>query len=715
MIDEDTPTEMNTPEKNRRTTYTAGKHRHLRIRPKRFPHLYLFPVVLIYFEFVLRICTGTGLFLHIIYPILFGLAAGFFFAGITSFFPHKINRIISIVILFVTGLIFTAECLVKRSFQFYMPPGGISNAAGDVAGAYLSEAFSAIFHGIPAIVLFFLPSILYAAYGKKYMPARRYKPVGVVKIFAYSTVCMLLAVIAANTGTSALKYKKQYKFDTATEYFGLMTSLRLDAKYSIFGNEASDSFVLAKTGESDGQPESETTAAGSIGSNNNVPAGTPSETTPAEVSYGENVMNLPLDEISASTSDEDVLALGAYVESLTPSSRNEYTGIFKGKNLILICAEALSDMVIDEQLTPTLYRMAHKGFYFSEYYQPNWGGSTSTGEFSFLLGLVPLHTDQSMLEVQNHNLYFTMGNQLQRQGYYSCAYHNGNYDYYSRNLTHQNLGYDQFLGLGNGLEDVTQWWPDDERMIDLTLETYIDKQPFSIYYMTISGHCIYTSDDEKTLENEEYVRSIVGDRYKDTTVYYLCYQLELEQALTSLIEQLESAGIADDTVICLTSDHYPYGLEDTATFGNDQDYVADLYGYTYSNEWEQDHNAWLIWSGSLENEYKDLVCEISEPTYSLDILPTLSNLFGLEYDSRLLVGRDVFSDTEALALWNTYSWATANGKYDSSTNTFYPKEGSTVDDAYVERINTMVANKISFSSKVVSTDYYRVLFGSDNS
>lgn len=582
--------------------------------------------MLIYFECVLRICTGTGLFSHIIYPILFGLAAGFFFAGITSLFPHKINRIITIVILFLTGLIFTAECLVKRSFQFYMPLGGISSGAGDVAGAYLAEASRAIFHGLPAIVLFFLPGILYAAYGKKYMPARRYKPAGVVKIFAYSVVCMLLAILVANVGNSALKYKKQYKFDTATEYFGLITSLRLDAKYAIFGNDAAHSFIPSESAKSDGETESGTPTADPSGQNSDSQTAGSTVTSPEEINYDQNVMNLPLDEISATTTDEDIRSLNDYVASLTPSSQNKYTGIFKGKNLILICAEAFSDMVIAEQLTPTLYRMAHKGFYFSEYYQPNWGGSTSTGEYSFLIGLVPLHADQSMLEVKNNNLYFTMGNQLRRQGYYSCAYHNGNYDYYSRNLTHENLGYDQYLGLGNGLEDLTGWWPDDKRMFDLTLETYIDKQPFSIYYMTISGHCIYTSDDEKTLENEEYVRSIVGDRYKNTTVYYLCYQLKLEQALTSLIEQLETAGIADDTVICLTADHYPYGLENTATFGNDQDYVSDLYGYTYTNDWEQDHNSWLIWSDSLENEYKDLVCEISKPTYSLDVLPTLSNL-----------------------------------------------------------------------------------------
>lgn len=198
------------------------------------------------------------------------------------------------------------------------------------------------------------------------------------------------------------------------------------------------------------------------------------------------------------------------------------------------------------------------------------------------------------------------------------------------------------------------------------MDTYLDsEQPFSIYYMTVSGHCIYEKDSVYTKDNLEYVRSILGNKYKDTTTYYLCYQVELEYALQTMIAKLEDAGIADNTVICLTSDHYPYGLENTKTFGNTQDYVADLYGYEVKTDWGKDHNSWIIWSGCLENEYKDMVCEIDTPTYSLDIVPTLSNLFGLEYDSRLLVGRDVFSEQEPLVLWNNHSWITIEGKYDS--------------------------------------------------
>ena len=665
---------------------------------KKYAHVFIFPVVMVYFELILRLCSGTSVFSHIIYPVLFGLAGGFLLSFFTVLFRRNINRIITIVLLFGMGLLFTTECLIKKSFQWYLPLNGVFARAGDIAGNYLGEALMSIITGIPAIVLFFMPGIAYVLVGKVYFPAKRFKAKMALRYVVYSAMFMLVAVVLSNVGSSAAKYKSQYKFDTATEYFGLMTALRLETKYSLLGNSAAEGFVI----EDDYEQVTETTVIAE------------SEEVEETKVYGKNEMELPLDEVTKTTTNDTIKDLNKYVASLTPSSQNEYTGIFKGKNLILITAEAFSHVVVHEELTPTLYRMTHNGFYFSDYYQPTWGGSTSTGEYSFLMGIVPRKADQSMFETRDKNLYFTLGNQLQREGYYSRSYHNGQYEFYDRDQTHENIGYSEFIALENGLRDLTgAKYPDDQTMFDYTLENYMDKQPFSIYYMTISGHSVYAADHAYTKENIDYVRSVLGDQYKDTTLYYFCYQMELEQALTSMIAKLEEAGIADDTVICLTSDHFPYGLRDSATFGNSENYVYDLYGYEYEYNWEQDPNSWILWSGCLENEYKDMVCEISTPTYSLDIVPTLSNLFGLEYDSRLLVGRDVFSDQEPLVIWNNYSWVTDKGKYDANEDKFYPAEGVTEDTAYIERINKIVANKIAFSANAIDNDYYRELFGED--
>ena len=261
------------------------------------------------------------------------------------------------------------------------------------------------------------------------------------------------------------------------------------------------------------------------------------------------------------------------------------------------------------------------------------------------------------------------------------------------------------MGLHNGMEEgVQEVWPEsDLEMMDFTVPLYIDKQPFSIYYMTVSGHCRYNYLGNKmSKKNYDVVKDL---DCSETVKCYLSCQLELEYAMESLVRQLEEAGIADDTLIVLTADHYPYGLENSATWGNDKDYIAELYGYDPKDNIQRDHNALIMWSGCLEG--KNIV--IDTPTYSLDILPTLSNLFGVEYDSRLLVGRDVFSDAEPIVLWYDYTWKTDKGSYNPETHKFTPAEGVSVDDGYVDRIKNIVYNKIYYSREVQNTDYFNYL------
>ncbi len=402
--------------------------------------------------------------------------------------------------------------------------------------------------------------------------------------------------------------------------------------------------------------------------------------------------------------NDSVAALHRYVDGQLPSTKNEYTGLFAGKNLIFITAEAFSAEVIDPELTPTLYRLASQGIQFTDYYQPAWGASTTAGEFSNLVGLVPTNGGSCMQEPLQQTLFLTLGHQFQKLGYHTAAYHNHTASFYGRDLTHPALGYDQFLAQHGGLEGITPVWPESDReMIDISLPQYLDKQPFHVYYMSVSGHCGYLPEANAQAEKNYPLTAHL--ELPEVLKGYVAAQLELESAMASLVSQLEAAGIADDTVIVLATDHYPYGLEKSGAWGNEEDYLAQWYGQSPSDVFIRDHSALILWSGCLEG--REIV--VDTPVYSLDILPTLSNLFGLRYDSRLLVGRDVFSDTQPLVLWPDHSWKTDRGSFNGQTGVFTPAEGDEVPSRYVEAIHQNVRDKIAYSHSVLALDYFNYL------
>ena len=180
--------------------------------------------------------------------------------------------------------------------------------------------------------------------------------------------------------------------------------------------------------------------------------------------------------------------------------------------------------------------------------------------------------------------------------------------------------------------------------------------------------------------------------------------------MTALVDRLEQAGIADDTVIVLSADHFPYGLDDDGALGS-LPYLSELYGYNVVNYLQRDHNRLILWSGCLE-EHDPIV--IDSPTSSLDILPTLLNLFGLSWDSRLLPGRDVFSQAEPLVFNTVYDFKTELGTYISRTGVFTPvSEDVTIPEGYVERMKTVVRNKVNYCETTLETDYFAHVFSQE--
>ena len=421
-----------------------------------------------------------------------------------------------------------------------------------------------------------------------------------------------------------------------------------------------------------------------------------------------NVINFDFDDIMKRENAGKFNAINEFIKNRVPTKKNKYTGLFKGKNLIMICAEAWNSRVVDKKLFPTMYRLINNGFKFKNFYQPHGSSSTSSGEYTFMTGMISVNNDKTFVDSVKNNMGFAIPMKLKENNYNTYSFHNGRSVYYGRDETHDSLmGFDKFMANDTGLNAISnQNRTDDKKLIEIMYDNISKDKPFLSYIMTYNGHKPYTGDMTKQL-NEYYKR--VEARYKNWyTAPVKCYiakQLYLEEGLTYLINKLEEDNLLDDTVICMVPDHYPYGLVNvSAELGNNIDYIFDLYKdeRVINNKTFRDRSDIILWSGSLEKNQKSYVKEIEKVTNTIDLTPTLLNLFGIEFDSRLYPGNDVFSDRDGRAIYQTGLYVNAELK-----NKYIPAGIDEDDDSVAYEIY----NLINYCKFNVKNDYYGYLVG----
>ena len=659
-------------------------------------HWLFFPATVLYHELLLRAFDAQSVFFDgaLALILLFAVGTGLFWSLIVNLLRRpRAAFIVSVTVTALWSVLVCVEYCCRSYFKSYFFLRFIGNMSENVVTGFGSAIPEVVLPRLPFILLAMLPVVGCVLLRRRIAPPER---------MGWKPLLVLLALSLAFGGTGSVlahggMYKTSYTYgfnaDAGVTHFGLNATVRLEMTYALFGQPAPDIQVP----EDDGGDDTAVTA---------------------PVVYGKNAMDIDFDALAESASSSAVANMSRYFGSLTPSSQNEYTGMFKGKNLILFTAEAFSPWFISEELTPALYRLTHEGFVCSNFYQPGWGQSTTGGEFAVMTGLIPtwVNGNVSFYATARNSMPFALGNQFRALGYTTAAYHDNIYNYYNRDKTHPNLGYD-YRGQGSGLKltEDGSWPYSDLEMIQNTIDPYIDAYvkdgtPFHTYYMTVSGHGGYGWGHAMAAKNRQQAQAAYPNASTQVQAY-VAANLELESALAYLLEELETAGIADDTVICLAADHYPYLLSDT-----DTDYYNELRGVTDSErDTSRYRNALILWCGSMDEPV-----QVDEPCSAVDIVPTLSNLFGLTYDSRLLSGRDILDKSYnassaagsiplvILPTAGGNSWATAAGVYEASTRTFTANPGITVGEDYVSAINDRVSLQYHYAQLLVTYDYYAI-------
>lgn len=631
------------------------------------PFIYFFFTIL-YLEIISKIVITNHLFnLGLIYVLIYSLPFCLFFTLISKSFFYKINKIISIIITLVITIYFEVQYIFYNLFSipFSFSTISLANQALDFSNIIKD----AILDHLLVFSLYLIPLIILIILNRK-IDFSKYHKESIISLFFMlitSYIFTFLTLIPSQE-----KKDLYFKIDdqiSIIDSFGMLTYTKIDLKRQIWGYDT-DLIIEAK----------------------------PEEKEPTEIEYGDNILDLNLSE----TNNNNINKINNYVTNSSPTNKNKYTGLFKDKNLIFILAEGFNEIAVDETRTPTLYKMVNNGFVFNNFYSPVFL-STTGGEFQATTGLIPTQEILSTWKKKTPKISYALGNTFSQLGYRIHSYHNWTYTYYKRNITMKTLGFTNYLGCGNGLEDRMDcgWLPQDSKMIEVTTPDYLNKEGnFVTYYVTVSGHSPYNSGDNIARIHLDSVKDLT---YSDSVKYYLAAQVELDKMLEELIKDLEESGELDNTVIALVGDHYPYTLS--------IDEMNEAATYEKDDTIEVNHSNFILWNNQIEEPIV-----IDKVGSQIDVLPTILNLFGIDYDSRLIVGKDILSDYEGLAIFSNRSWTSDYGSYDSSTKTFTLKEGKELKDEtieeYVTRINNRVANSFSISKLIIDNNYYEYILGS---
>lgn len=623
----------------------------------------LYLISFLFLETFFAIFTPSTIdFESIINIFLFSIIISSILSIITGLFKNKVNNIITLIILFIIGVLFSIQLVFYNTFQTYFSFAIIG--LSDQLSSFMKETLTAIKDNIFYIMVFFIPFIFYLIFKKKLLLIKNDKcNILFLLVILSLSSCLYIGHVLLTKNINNSSYYLYHDTNSISlniSKFGLINSYIIDIHRSIFGFNEELTII-------DNQKEEEI----------------------KEITYNDNILDINFDK---ETKNNDIKTINNYMKNTPGSKQNEYTGKYQGYNLIYIVAESFSEIGISEELTPTLYKLTHSGLIFDKYYTPN-TLSTIGGEFQALTGLYP---DSSILNKWRKGTnYFPygLGTIFKSLGYKTYAYHNNWYGFQDRHKYLKSQGFTNYLGCYNGLEkrmNCKNWPQSDLDMMKSTMKDYINnEEPFLAYYMTVSGHFSYNfTDNSMAYKNRKYVNNL---NISTSAKAYVATQIELDRALEYMIKTLEENNKLDNTVIVLMADHYPYKL--------DLKSINSLSSYQRDNLIEVNHNALILWN----NQEKDN--HINKPCMSSDVLPTVYNLFNIIYDSRLFTGRDILSNSEGLVIFNNRSWITDKGVYHANTKKF---DGDS-DSDYVNNINNLVKNRLSISKLIIKNDYYKYL------
>lgn len=675
-------------------------------------------VSLLYWEIIMALKMGSLSF-GTLFLLFFIPGQCMFFTAFCGIGNEISSKIIFPLVVIIPAIYYAVQSVYLTNFGSLFSISMIGMGT-DAVGDFGWAVKDSLIKDIPVILLILLPFIisLVISIVSAIKEGLKVSPLSYGLI--YHLAVLILAVIMFLAGVGIIRLfgndrgkpyylltSKMATTDQSAKKLGVLTTaLAESVSYYSASEDSQDVFV---------KEETITNTANEMNTSESIkviPLGMTEEEYDEGVEEEESVVYLPwineeldFNKVYENAPDEATKNLASYFVNREPSLRNEYTGMFEGYNLIYICAESFWNYACNETITPTLYEMANGGIVLNNYYN-SFFNTTTNGEYAFCTSLWPdvSRNSRNGTDVgsfaQSASKYMPqgLGDLFTMQDIPSYAYHNYYGKYYRRILSWPNLGY-KCRFTGDNMYFSSNWPSSDLELMEQTVDDYIDDDQFHAYYMTFSGHGPFTSKNYMFNKNIKAVTDVLGeDKYNLEARGYFAGELELDRAMEYLLKRLKEAGKLDKTVIVIAADHYPYYLSDEGR--------VSVAGYDIDQNFDIYRSNCIIYNAGMEPMSFDGYCS------NVDIAPTMLNLFNIPFDSRLMMGRDIFSDKahNRGTLYNMsfvtdkveYNYEKGEAMWKAAANDMSEAD----KESYINANIAQIENEYNASCKIIENNFF---------
>lgn len=683
----------------------------------------IFTASIIIWELILRLQIDKGIRPSNLFFLFFVPAQAMVLAAINGFVPRKVSRFLFPATMLLVAVFYGIQMVYYRIFGSLLSVY-LLGMGTDAVGNFGWAMQETIVKSIGLILLLLLPvvAVLVLCILKK------------IKCEPYPVLLHLIAlglgvglwigasygiIVGGDSRTSAYYafHSNLSDTDTTASRVGTMTTTLVEAGSYYLGLGADKDSTLTTVDMNSITLEPEPISEKVLEKKEEHPSENASEKEIAseEVPEIEKIPyvydELDFNALAENASNDELRDMYMYFGQRQPTTTNEYTGLLEGYNLIYICAESYWNYAVNEKVTPTLYKMANNGIILNNYYN-SFRNTTTNGEYAFSTSLWPdvsRQADQGMgvgsfPMSADKFMPIGLGDFFATEEVPSYAFHNYYGFYYRRVLTYPNLGYENNYFMGNGMRFTSSWPASDLELMEQSVDKYLEEDRFFAYYMTFSGHGPYNASNYMYRKNVEEVKNRLGkdaEKYSDEAIGYFAGNLELEYGMEYLLDELKKAGKLDNTLIVIAGDHYPYYLTEAGR--------ESLAGQKVSERELYKSSCIMYSAGIKEPIVTDTYC------CNVDIIPTVLNLFGIKFDSRLLMGTDIFSDGVHKAVLYDRSFITDKVSYDAKTGDVEWKIDPDAYDwknlkIYVDNMSALVDSEYTASLNIINMNFYYHLY-----